>query len=102
MTIRPRRSVLYMPGSNERAHEKAKKLAADVLIFDLEDSIAPESKDQARDAATASLKAGGYGERELVLRINGVGSAWYRQDLNAVANAQPDSVLVPKVSSPGD
>jgi citrate lyase subunit beta/citryl-CoA lyase len=91
-----------MPGSNERAHEKARKLAADALIFDLEDSIAPDSKDQARDIAVNSIKAGGYRGREIVLRINAPGTQWYKQDLSAVTAAQPDAVLIPKVSSPGD
>jgi citrate lyase subunit beta/citryl-CoA lyase len=102
MTIRPRRSVLYMPASNVRAHEKAKKIAADALIFDLEDSIAPDSKDKARDIAVDAIRAGGYRGREVVLRINSAGSEWYKQDLAAVAAAQPDAVLIPKVSSPGD
>ncbi|MGP0058001.1 MAG: HpcH/HpaI aldolase/citrate lyase family protein [Beijerinckiaceae bacterium] len=102
MLIRPRRSVLYMPGSNARAHEKAKKLAADALIFDLEDSVPPESKDNARDVAANSIKGGGYRGREIVLRINAAGTQWYKQDLAAVAAAPPDAVLIPKVSSPGD
>lgn len=102
MIIRPRRSVLFMPGSNARAHEKAKKLTADALIFDLEDSVPPESKDAARATAANSIKGGGYRGREIVLRINAAGTQWYKQDLAAVAAAQPDAVLIPKVSSPGD
>jgi citrate lyase subunit beta / citryl-CoA lyase len=102
MTIRPRRSVLYMPGSNERAHEKARKLAADALIFDLEDSISPDGKDSARASAVKSIKAGGFRGHEIVLRINALGTQWYKQDLTAVVAAQPDAVLVPKVESPGD
>jgi citrate lyase subunit beta / citryl-CoA lyase len=102
MIIRPRRSVLYMPGSNARAHEKAKKLAADALIFDLEDSVPPDAKCDARDVAVASSRAAGYRGREIVLRINAAGTQWYKQDLAAVAAVQPDAVLIPKVSSPGD
>ena len=102
MTFRPRRSVLYMPGSNERAHEKAKKLAADALIFDLEDSIAPEEKDVAREIAAATIRSRAYGSREIVLRINAPGTEWYKHDLAAVVAAEPDAVLIPKASSPGD
>lgn len=102
MTFRPRRSVLYMPGSNERAHEKAKKLAADALIFDLEDSIAPEEKDTAREIAAAAIRSRAYGSREIVLRINAAGTEWYKHDLAAVVAAEPDAVLIPKASSPGD
>jgi citrate lyase subunit beta / citryl-CoA lyase len=102
MTIRPRRSVLYMPALNARAHEKAKKIAADALVFDLEDAIAPDSKDAARDIAVAAIRAGGYRGREVVMRINSAATEWYKQDLAAVAAAEPDAVLIPKVSSPGD
>jgi len=102
MTLRPRRSVLFMPGSNERAHLKAKKLAADALIFDLEDSIAPEEKDRARKTAVDAISAGGYRGREIVLRINSANTEWYKQDLAAVVAAEPDAVLIPKASSPGD
>src|SRR5215471_4089153 len=86
MTIRPRRSVLYMPGSNARAIEKARTLPADAVILDLEDS----------DAVTA----GSFGAREVIVRINGLDTEWWLDDLNAVAKAKPDAVLVPKVSSP--
>ncbi len=75
MTVRPRRSVLYMPGLNERALEKAKTLPADALILDLEDSVAPEGKVAARDNVCAAVKGGGYGRRELVIRVNAIESA---------------------------
>ena len=102
MTIRPRRSVLYMPGSNQRAHEKARKLGADAFVFDLEDAIAPADKDNARQATVAAIRAGGYRGREIVIRINAAGTEWYKQDLAAVVAAEPDAVLIPKASSPGD
>ncbi len=100
MTIRPRRSVLYMPGSNARALEKAKTLAADAVIFDLEDSVAPDAKERARDQVVAAVKGGGYGGREVVIRVNGVDTPWHADDLAAAAHAAPDAVLVPKVQSP--
>ena len=81
MQIRPRRSVLYMPGSNARALEKAKTLAADALILDLEDAVAPEAKEAARDQVCAAVKAGGYGQREIVIRINGLDTPWGKADL---------------------
>jgi citrate lyase subunit beta / citryl-CoA lyase len=101
MTVRPRRSVLYMPGSNVRALEKARELPADGLILDLEDAVAPEAKAQAREAIVKSLKDGGYGDREVMVRINGLDTRWWVEDLDAVAKANPDVVLVPKVSDPG-
>lgn len=101
-TIRPRRSALYMPGSNARAVEKAKTLPADVVIFDLEDAVAPDAKTQARDDVCAAVKAGGYGSRELVIRINGLSTAWAEDDLAAAAAAAPDAILVPKVSAADD
>ena len=99
MTIRPRRSVLYMPGSNARALEKAKTLAADGVIFDLEDSVAPEAKDAARQQVVDAVKAGGFGRREIFIRVNGVDTPWHADDLTAAAHAAPDAILVPKVSS---
>jgi citrate lyase subunit beta/citryl-CoA lyase len=102
MSIRPRRSVLYMPGSNARALEKAKSLPADGLIIDLEDAVAPEAKEAARGQVCAAVKAGGYGGRELVIRINGLETPWGQADLQAAAAAGPDAVLVPKVSSAAD
>jgi citrate lyase subunit beta/citryl-CoA lyase len=102
MTIRPRRSVLYMPGSNARALEKAKSLPADALILDLEDAVAPDAKATARDQVCGAVKAGGYGPREIVIRINGLETPWGQTDLDAAAAAAPDAVLVPKVSSAAD
>ncbi|WP_262298762.1 HpcH/HpaI aldolase/citrate lyase family protein [Microvirga sesbaniae] len=97
--IRPRRSALYMPGSNARALEKAKTLAADVMIFDLEDAVAPDRKAQAREQVCAAVRAGGYGRRELVIRVNALDTPWGEADLAAAVAAAPDAVLVPKVSS---
>jgi citrate lyase subunit beta / citryl-CoA lyase len=102
MTIRPRRSVLYMPGSNARALEKAKSLPADALILDLEDAVAPAAKETARIQVCAAVKAGGYGGREVVVRINGLDTPWGQADLEAAAAAGPDAVLVPKVGSGAD
>lgn len=100
MTIRPRRSVLYMPGSNARALEKARELPADGLILDLEDAVAPEAKAPARDAVVKALNKGGFGDREVMVRINGLDTRWWVEDIDAAANAHPDAVLVPKVSTP--
>ena len=100
MSIRPRRSVLYMPGSNARAIEKARTLLADAVILDLEDSVAPDAKAAARRQVTDAVSAGGFGAREVVVRINGLDTQWWLDDLNAVGKAKPDAVLVPKVSSP--
>ena len=102
MHVRPRRSVLYMPGANKRALEKAKTLPADSLILDLEDSVAPEAKAEARDSVCAAVKAGGYGHRELVIRVNAIETPWGMDDLRAAVAAAPDAILVPKVSQPGD
>ena len=99
MTIRPRRSVLYMPGSNARALDKAKTLSADGVIFDLEDSVAPEAKEAARQQVVDAVKMGGFGAREVFIRINGVDTPWHADDLSAAAHAAPDVILVPKVSS---
>ena len=99
MTIRPRRSVLYMPGSNARAMEKARELPVDAIIFDLEDAVAPDAKATARELIVQALKKGGFGRREVLVRINGLDTAWWHDDL-AVAAAGPDAVLVPKVSTP--
>jgi citrate lyase subunit beta/citryl-CoA lyase len=100
MTIRPRRSALYMPGSNARALEKAKTLAADAVILDLEDSVAPDAKEAARDQVAAAVKAGGFGAREVFIRVNGVDTPWHADDLSVAAHAAPDAILVPKVASP--
>src|SRR6185436_3267491 len=102
MTVRPRRSVLYMPGSNARALEKARSIPADALILDLEDAVAPAAKETARIQVCAAVKAGGYGGREVVIRINGPDTPWGQADLEAAAAAGPDAVLVPKVGSGED
>jgi citrate lyase subunit beta/citryl-CoA lyase len=98
-TLRPRRSVLYMPGANERALEKAKALPADALILDLEDAVAPDAKAEARARVCDAVRSGGYGDRELAIRVNGLGTEWHAADLAAAAEAGPDAVLVPKVNS---
>ncbi len=99
MTVRPRRSVLYMPGSNARAIEKARRLPADAVILDLEDAVAPDAKATARALIVKALQDGGFGSREVLVRINGLDTAWWIDDL-AVAAARPDALLVPKVSTP--
>ena len=99
-TLRPRRSLLYMPGSNPRALEKARGLAADGLIFDLEDAVAPEAKESARAIVAAALAEGGYGDRELVLRVNAIDTPWGHADLAAAASMPIDAVLLPKIENP--
>jgi citrate lyase subunit beta/citryl-CoA lyase len=96
---RPRRSVLYLPASNERALEKAKTLPVDALILDLEDAVAPQAKVQARENACAAARSGEYGRRELTIRVNAVGTQWHEDDLSAACAAGPDGVVVPKVGS---
>ena len=96
---RPRRSVLYMPGSNARALEKGRTLAADGLILDLEDAVAPEAKETARDQVRNAIKEGGYGKREVIVRVNPMDTAWGHDDLTAVATMGADAVLLPKVES---
>jgi citrate lyase subunit beta/citryl-CoA lyase len=98
--IHPHRSVLYMPGSNARALEKARTLAADGVILDLEDSVAPDAKETARKQVAETVKAGGFGRREVFIRVNGVDTPWHADDLAAAAHAAPDAILVPKVSNP--
>jgi citrate lyase subunit beta/citryl-CoA lyase len=100
MTIRPRRSVLYMPGANARALEKAKTLPCDGIILDLEDAVAPDAKVAARQQVMTAVTAGGFGAREVIVRINGLDTAWGLDDLGAAAKARPDGILVPKVSKP--
>jgi len=100
MTIRPRRSVLYMPGSNLRALEKAKTLPADGLILDLEDAVAPDAKETARTQVTQAVKAGGFGNRELFIRVNGIDTPWFSADIEAAVHAAPDAILVPKIATP--
>jgi citrate lyase subunit beta / citryl-CoA lyase len=98
--LRPRRSLLFVPGSNPRALEKARALPADGLIFDLEDAVAPMAKEEARTAVMAALAAGGYGGRELVLRVNALDTPWGHTDLAAAATMPIDAVLLPKVENP--
>ncbi len=99
--FRPRRSVLYMPGSNARALEKAKGLAADALILDLEDAVAPGEKAIARDLVTDAVRSGGYGKREIAIRINGLDTDHGMEDLRAACAAAPDAILIPKAQSAG-
>jgi citrate lyase subunit beta/citryl-CoA lyase len=100
--VRPRRSALYLPGSNLRALQKARTVDADVLILDLEDGVAPSAKVLARGQVLAALAAGGFGHRERVVRINGGGSPWEAEDLRAVAGSSADALLLPKVEDPGE
>ncbi|CAN5412415.1 CoA ester lyase [soil metagenome] len=102
MTVRPRRSALYMPASNARAIEKARTLECDVVVLDLEDAVAPDLKVAARDQAVAAIRDGGFGRRELVVRVNGLDTAWGAEDRAALAQVRPDAVLAPKVSSVAD
>ncbi|MGC1301349.1 MAG: CoA ester lyase [Caulobacteraceae bacterium] len=99
---RPRRSALYLPGSNARALEKSRTLACDVVILDLEDSVAAEAKETARAQVIAALGEGGFGRREVVVRINGLDTPWGDDDLEALSRAAPDAVLVPKIADAGD
>lgn len=99
MHIRPRRSALYMPGANARALDKARGLPADVLILDLEDAVAPDAKEQARAQVMAAVHEGGYGSRELVIRVNGLDTPWGHADLVAAATSGADAVLICKVDS---
>ncbi len=101
-TARPRRSALYLPASNARAIEKARTLPCDVVILDLEDAVAPDAKPEARAAAVEAVTAGGFGPRELVVRVNGLDTPWGGDDVAAVAAAGPDAILFPKVSTPED
>lgn len=104
MTVRPRRSLLYMPGSNPRALEKARSLPADGLILDMEDSVAPEAKALAREQIGAALAQGGYGHRELIVRINALSTEWGAQDIEAISRfpVAPDAVLIPKIDAASD
>lgn len=99
MTNRPRRSVLYMPGSNARTIEKARTLPADGVIIDLEDAVAPDAKAAAREQVAAAVKQGGFGSREVFIRVNGFDTPWHSDDVTAAALAAPDAILVPKVNS---
>jgi citrate lyase subunit beta/citryl-CoA lyase len=102
IAARPRRSVLYMPGSNARALDKAKEIPADALILDLEDAVAPDAKEEARAQVCTAVKGGGYGKRELVIRVNGLDTPWGLDDIKAAAAAGPDAILVPKINSAAD
>ena len=99
MTIRPRRSVLFMPGSNARAIEKARTLPCDGIVIDLEDAVAPDAKETARRQVVEAVKDGGFGHREVFIRINGIDTAWAADDLDAAAGATPDAILVPKITT---
>lgn len=98
----PYRSVLYMPGSRPRALEKARSLAADALILDLEDAVAPAEKSRARDLVAEAVEAGGYGGRRLIIRVNGLDTEWGEADIARAAKAGPHAILIPKVEKPGD
>jgi citrate lyase subunit beta / citryl-CoA lyase len=100
--IRPRRSVLYMPGSNARALEKARTLPADALILDLEDAVAPDAKEQARVQVGEAVRARAFGSREVVIRINALSTEWGNADLTAATESRPDAILLPKVSRADD
>ncbi len=100
--LRPRRSVLYMPGANERALDKAKGLPADALILDLEDAVAPDAKAEARERVCAAVTSGAYGRRELTIRANGLDTAWHADDVRAIAEAGPAAIVVPKINSVDD
>src|SRR3979411_2203845 len=100
--IRPRRSLLFMPGSNARALEKARNLPADGIILDLEDSVAPDAKAMARDQIAQAIAAKGFGKREVLIRVNALDSPWWIDDVTMAGNARPDGILVPKISSVAD
>lgn len=98
-TARPRRSVLYMPGSNTRALEKGRGIPADALILDLEDAVAPDAKVEARDNVKAALAQGGYGKREIIVRVNGLDTPWGADDIAVLGGSSADAILIPKVES---
>ena len=100
--LRPRRSVLYMPGANARALEKAKGIPADALILDLEDAVAPEAKKEARERVCAAAASGEYGRREIAIRVNGLDTRWHADDVRAAAQAGPAAIVVPKINSADD
>src|ERR1700709_655672 len=100
--IRPRRSLLFMPGSNAGGREKARNLPADGIILDLEDSVAPDAKALARDQIAQAVAAGGFGKREVLIRINSLDSPWWVDDVGMAGKARPDGILVPKISSVAD
>ena len=100
--IRPRRSLLFMPGSNARALEKARNLPADGIILDLEDSVAPDAKAMARDQIAKAIAAGGFGKREVLIRVNSLDTPWWVDDVTMAGKARPDGILVPKISTVAD
>jgi len=102
MIIHPRRSVLFMPGSNPRAHDKARTLPADAFVFDLEDTVMPDDKVRARDCVGAAIKAGGFRGREIAVKVNDRITPWGKDDIAMIAAVAPDAVIIPKVTSPGD
>jgi citrate lyase subunit beta / citryl-CoA lyase len=102
MSIRPRRTVLYMPGTNTKLMEKARSLPADAIILDLEDAVAPDAKPEARALVVAAVQAGGYGPREMIIRVNGLTTQWCRDDVEAAATSGADALLFPKISSADD
>ena len=102
MINRPRRSALYMPASNEKAIAKARTLPCDVVILDLEDAVAPEAKADARETAARAVREGGWGRREVVIRVNGLDTEWGEQDMVVATGAAPDAILVPKVNTARD
>lgn len=101
-TFRPRRSVLYMPGANDKALEKAKTLPTDAIIFDTEDSVSPDMKEVARDKVAAAVNSGAYGKRELTIRVNSIETEWHEADVRSAAAAGPSGIVVPKVNSAAD
>ena len=102
LSSRPYRSVLYIPGSKERALDKARSLAVDAIIFDLEDAVAPEAKVEARATLRSALAAGGYGDRVKIVRLNALDTEWGAGDVEALREAQADAFLLPKVNSAAD
>ncbi|UNK81146.1 CoA ester lyase [Sphingopyxis granuli] len=102
LPFKPRRTALYLPAINARAVAKARTLPVDIVILDLEDAVAPERKEEARNAAVAAAQEGGFGDRELIIRANGLDTPWWRDDLVAAARSGADGVLVPKVGSAAD
>src|SRR3954471_21665803 len=100
--IRPRRSLLFMPGSNARALEKARILPVDGIILDLEDSVAPDGKALARDQIAKAVAEKGFGKREVLIRVNSLDTPWWIDDVTMAGKARPDGILVPKVSSVDD
>lgn len=99
---RPRRSALYMPGANDKALEKAKSLPTDAIIFDTEDSVAPDMKAVARDKVAEAVGSGAYGRRELTIRVNSIDTEWHEADVRSAAAAGPSGIVVPKVNSAAD